>query len=75
MQLAQFLFDSSITANTTFADFRASGFIKVKIDLETYSFDDSDENSVINMEDFDVFNCRIKHKKHFHILNPEMPDD
>lgn len=75
LQLAQFLFDSSITANTTFGDFRASGFIKVKIDLETYSFDDSDENSVINMEDFDVFNCRIKHKKHFHILNPEMPDD
>lgn len=26
-------------------------------------------------EDFETYNCAIKHKKHFHSKNPEMPDD
>ena len=29
----------------------------------------------INFDDFETFNCTIKHKKHFHSDNPEMPDD
>lgn len=73
LQLAQFLFDSYITADTVFGDFRPSSLIKVKIDLDCYSF--SELNEDINMNDFEVMNCCIKHKKHFHKLNPEMPDD
>ena len=29
----------------------------------------------INLDDFEIFNCTIEHKKHFHPENPEMPDD
>ena len=29
----------------------------------------------IPIEDFEVMNCSIKHKNHFHKLNPEMPND
>ena len=76
LQLAQFLFDSTISSDTAFGDFRASSFIKVKMDLGSYDFGEPDEmDTAINIEDFEVMNCSIKHKKHFHKLNPEMPDD
>ena len=76
LQLAQFLFDSTISSETAFGDFRASSFIKVKMDLGSYDFGESDEmDTAINIEDFEVMNCSIKHKKHFHKQNPEMPDD
>ena len=64
MQLAQFLFNSSITADTAFGDFRPTSFIKVKMDLGSYDFGEPDEmDTAINIEDFEVMNCRIKHKK------------
>ena len=77
LQLTQFLFDSTITSDTDFGDFRASGFIKIKMDLGSYDYGEHDDeaDSSINLEDFEVMNCCIKHKKHFHKLNPEMPDD
>ena len=76
LQMAQFLFDSTISSDTAFGDFRASSFIKIKMDLGSYDFGEPDEmDTVINMEDFEVLNCSIKHKKHFHKLNPDMPDD
>ena len=76
LQMAQFLFDSTIASNTAFGDFRASSFIKIKMDLGSYDFGEPDEvDTAINIEDFDVMNCSIKHKKHFHKQNPEMPDD
>ncbi|EID85035.1 hypothetical protein MSI_14180 [Treponema sp. JC4] len=49
--------------------------ITVKMDLTTGWFKHDDTYKGICFDDFEIFNCTIKHKKHFHPKNPEMPDD
>ena len=47
--------------------------IRMDITAGWYQHDNKDKN--ICFGDFETFNCMIKHKKHFHPKNPEMPDD
>ncbi len=49
--------------------------ITVKMDLTTGWFQHDKKDKGICFDDFETFNCKIKHKKHFHPKNPEMPDD
>lgn len=54
--------------------FQPSNPISVKMDLPC-TFWSSDDEYGIKTEDFDEFNCKIKHKKRFYETNPIMPDD
>lgn len=47
----------------------------IKLDLGGYCVPPENDDENVSKEDFDIFNCRIQHKKHFYIKNPEMPDD
>ena len=68
--LAQF---SEIMLDSDF--FLPSCPVSIKMDLRCglgqYNYDDAG----IKTEDFEDFNCKIKHKKRFYQTNPEMPDD
>ena len=49
--------------------------ITVRMDITAGWYQHENKNKGICVEDFETFNCKIKHKKHFHPKNPEMPDD
>ncbi len=49
--------------------------ITVKMDLAIGWYQHDNKDKGICFDDFEAFNCTIKHKKHFHPKNPEMPDD
>lgn len=49
--------------------------ITVRMDITAGWCQHDNKNKGICFEDFETFNCTIKHKKHFHPKNPEMPDD
>lgn len=58
-----------------YAYFQPSWPLTVKMDINfSYGGDDYVEAG-IKTEDFDEFNCKIRHKKRFYETNPEMPDD
>ncbi len=56
-------------------EYNCDSMIAVKMDLTAGWFQHSNKDKKIHFEDFEEFKCTIKHKKHFHPKNPEMPDD
>ncbi len=53
----------------------SSNMISIRMDLTAGWFQRDNRDRDIQFDDYDTFNCTIKHKKHFHPDNPEMPDD
>ena len=49
--------------------------ITVRMDITAGWYQHDNKDKGISFEDFETFNCAIKHKKRFHPKNPEMPDD
>lgn len=49
--------------------------ITVRMDITAGWYQHDNKDKGICFDDFDTFDCTIKHKKHFHPKNPEMPDD
>ena len=58
-----------------FACLQPSCSATVKMDLKCNLGHLDYEKVGIKTEDFDEFNCKIRHKKRFYPTNPEMPDD
>ena len=52
-----------------------SSLTAIRMDLTGGYCQHDYKDDAINFGDFETFNCMIKHKKHFHPKNPEMPDD
>ena len=75
MQMSQFLLELPIDDETSLTCFKGANFIKVKMDLNCCYGCNVEGDIGIRIEDFEEFACRIKHKKHFHKANLEMPDD
>lgn len=57
------------------AEYHCDRMIAVRMDLTAGWFQHDNKDKGICFDDFETFNCTIKHKKHFHPRNPEMPDD
>ena len=57
------------------AEYHCDRMIAVRMDLTAGWFQHDNKDKGICFDDFETFNCTIKHKKHFHPKNPEMPDD
>jgi len=55
--------------------FNFDRIIAVRMDLTAGWFQHRNKDLGICKEDFDEFHCTIKHKKHFHPENPDMPLD
>ena len=51
------------------------GMVAIRMDLTAgwYQYENKDRD--IRFEDYEVFNCTIKHKPRFHPKNPDMPYD
>ena len=73
-QFAQIMIGDVSDLHSFSAYFQPSNPISVKMDLPCTFWSDDDESG-IKTEDFDEFNCKIKHKKRFYETNPIMPDD
>lgn len=74
VQFNEIMFRDLTDPNSFSAYFNPSNPISVKMDLPC-TFWSNDDESGIKTEDFDEFNCKIKHKKRFYETNPIMPDD
>jgi hypothetical protein len=74
VQFNEIMFRDLTDPNSFSAYFNPSNPISVKMDLPC-TFWSNDDESGIKTEDFDEFNCKIKHKKRFYEKNPIMPDD
>lgn len=57
------------------AEYHCDRMIAVRMDLTAGWFQHDNKDKGICFDDFEIFNCNIKHKKHFHPKNPEMTDD
>ncbi len=57
------------------AEYHCDRMVAVRMDLTAGWFQHDNKDKNICFDDFETFNCTIKHKKHFHPKNPEMPDD
>ena len=52
-----------------------SSLTAIRMDLTGGYCQHDYKDDAINFGDFEIFNCMIKHKRHFNPNNPEMPDD
>ena len=62
---------SKLTYNAGFS----SNMVAIRMDLTAGCYQHENKDRNIMFGDYESFNCTIKHKKHFHPNNPEMPDD
>lgn len=53
----------------------SSNMISIRMDLTAGWFQHDNKDRDIIFDDYETFNCSIKHKQHFYPKNPEMPDD
>jgi hypothetical protein len=51
------------------------GMVAIRMDLTAGWYQHENKDRDIRFEDFEVFNCTIKHKQRFHPKNPDMPYD
>lgn len=67
------LLDDLAKLNSYEADAYTLTAVRMDLTGNFYQHDYKDDN--IRFDDFEEFKCTIRHKKHFHPDNPEMPDD
>lgn len=76
-QKIRFLYDHPVTLLSDFAILTADvvSMTSIRMDLTAGYFQHDYKDNGIPFNDFEKFDCKIVHKKHFHPSNPEMPDD
>ena len=62
-------------ANLNSFEADTSTLTAIRMDLTGGYCQNDYKDDDIDFNDFEIFNCNIQHKKHFHLKNPEMPDD